>query len=246
MIYGKKSGWALTDKLSEEEINNFIDNSIKKNLLKINEYQKEDLLKKIKKFPLHKRIKNKFNEIIIFKPRKGQNPLNYILHFLTKYSEKNKCNIYSVGYSDTISSIENTIKNPDERILGEEKNQARIYYIKKKIITEKIENNIVVVTDPAKGITRCWTHFNAKQSYINKLAAKEKKLIEENGVFTRKKIYLTNDYVKYNHYKRITPLYLGERGVGRLQSTQVTQTLRYKICITVLKVKNIPHLSKTN
>ncbi|HPR92264.1 MAG TPA: hypothetical protein PLR64_03370, partial [Candidatus Dojkabacteria bacterium] len=213
---------------TDEEIKNHIQESIEAGKLKIKTGQIMTLSDKMKDFPLYKSIKNKIGEIIKFTPREGQSPLDYVLHFLTKYSINENKDIYSEGYATKIKEIEKTVTNFDDRILGEVNGQDRIYYIR-NIEDNKKPYHIVITTDPKNGEVIGWTHFEANEKYKNRLIEREKELIDKRGIIDKAGIEKKIGYNEYQSSKRILPLYLGSGIEKHIHSSQETPMLYNKI-----------------
>ena len=193
----------------------FLDELIASNKIDtLTNIQKRKLINVFNIFPYGKSVILELNETIIFESEPGQSKNEYIHHFLTK--NNNGKDWYSENYLHLVNDLTTNLSNYDERFLIVRNDSDRICYSKhipqrgKKpyhIIACKILGNKIIA----------WTHFDAKQNYINSLIAEEKEMILLRGLITNEGNSLpVKDYAEYQSLKRKTPLFLGSGVLSKL------------------------------
>jgi hypothetical protein len=167
--------------------------------------EKEAVLKTFDEFPFGEAVKTRQGETVRFSPPKGMNPVEYIHHFLVKrFGSSGEA--YSKSHTEAVSRLKDTVENYDERILGEDKGQERIYYVKQIAESGKRSRHLVVAANSSGEIVG-WTHMVAKDGYIQKLRADEVQAVKKLGLFDANGNAVPAE--QYDGLKKDSPLYLG-------------------------------------
>lgn len=167
--------------------------------------EKNAVLKTFDEFPFGESVQTRQGETVTFSPPKGMNPVEYIHHFLVKrFGDQGEA--YSKSHSEMVSRLKETVESYDERILGEDNGQERIYYVKQISDSGKRSRHLVVAAN-ADGQIVGWTHMLTKESYFEKLKTAERGLVEKYGAVDAKGNPVAPD--QYERIKKDSPLYLG-------------------------------------
>ena len=169
-------------------------------------------------FPLGKQITNRFGEEIIFAPMDAGKVDDYIQHFAVKRG--GKVEKFSNKHIDLFRSLEEALKNPDERILTETKNgDRRICFVKRM---NENGNHFVVTAISENGHLLAWTHMQPSNQYIETQRKNEKECFNKYGVVDRDGNRLEMTYDEYLQKKTDMPLYLATAQTNRESLSQMT------------------------
>ena len=174
-------------------------------LEKITSEAKKRLIKFYKDFPLGKIIKNKWGESLIFSPLEDERVDDYIQHFAVKRDRSGKEN-FSANYLELFPKIEETLKNPDERILTEVNGVPRVSFVKN--VQTKNGNHLIVCSITPDGRIIFWTHMDSVENYIEKQRNLEKQAVSKYGLMDGNGNRVYMNYNKYLQQKAEIPLYL--------------------------------------
>ena len=196
----------------------YLNDRLKAGTLIATENDIQGIKKFYESFPLGKQITNRFGEEIIFSPMDAGKVDDYIQHFAVKRGgavEK-----FSNKHIDLFSSLEEALKNPDERILTEtKKGDRRICFIKR--LNEK-GNHFVVTAISENGHLLAWTHMQPSNQYIETQRKNEKECFNKYGVVDRDGNRLEMTYEEYLQKKTDMPLYLATAQTNRESLSQMT------------------------
>ncbi|TVM03512.1 MAG: hypothetical protein CV087_04650 [Candidatus Brocadia sp. WS118] len=198
-------------------------------LAKTTKQQREQLITAYNEFPTGKEFITDLGEKISFALPEGKSKEEYIHHFLTKFSPDKKKEFYSGRYLELVREIPDTIKNYDERILGEINGQDRIYYTREFPGTSKTPHHVLVVSVDANGKFVGWTHFEAKENYKQKLLKTEKEVVSKRGLVDSKGNKADISYDEYEGKKRSALFYLGNNALSGLRQSQGSPSRLEKI-----------------
>ena len=126
---------------------------------------------------------------------------------------------FSANYLELFPKIEETLKNPDERILTEVNGVPRVSFVKN--VQTKNGNHLIVCSITPDGRIIFWTHMDSADNYIEKQRQYEKQAVEKYGLMNGdgNRVYMS--YNKYLQQKADFPLYLATaepNQIGNLQA----------------------------